>query len=83
MDYKSIAERIIDLKNADLEFRDRLVQNGQLGEGYNKEMEKLHNRNAKILNDIIDTIGYPTICKVGKDGYFGVTMPSISVKPCH
>jgi len=67
MDYKSIAARIIALKNADLELRDRLVQNGQLGEGYNEEMEKLHNMNAKILNDIIDTIGYPTIDKVGKE----------------
>jgi hypothetical protein len=67
MDYKSIAERIINLRNTDLEFRDRLVQKGQLGDGYNEEMEELHNRNAKILNDIIDTIGYPTIDKVGKE----------------
>lgn len=67
MDYKCIAERIIDLKNTDLELRDRLVQNGQLGEGYNEEMEKLHNRNAKILDNIIDTIGYPTVDKVGKE----------------
>lgn len=67
MDYKSIAERIIDLKNADFEVRDRLVQSGQLGAGYNEEMEKLHNRNANILNDIIETIGYPTIDKVGKE----------------
>ncbi|MCG8307584.1 MAG: hypothetical protein MI975_09355 [Cytophagales bacterium] len=66
MDYKGIAEKIIELKNADSELRDRLVQNGQLGEGYNEEMEKLHNRNAEILNEIIDTIGYPTIDKVGK-----------------
>lgn len=67
MDYTSIAERIIDLKNADLELRDRLIQSGQLGEGYNEEMEKMHNRNAKMLNDIIDTIGYPTIDKVGNE----------------
>ena len=38
MDYKSVAEKIIDLKNADLELRDKLGQNGQLFEGYNKEM---------------------------------------------
>jgi hypothetical protein len=67
MDYKSIAEKKIDLRNADLELRDRLVQNRQLGEGYNAEMEELHNRNAKILNDIINSIGYPTIDKVGKE----------------
>ncbi|MCG8391179.1 MAG: hypothetical protein MJA30_36850 [Cytophagales bacterium] len=67
MNYKDTAQRIIDLKNADLELRDRLVQNGQLGDGYNEEMAELHTKNAKILNDIIDTIGYPTIDKVGKE----------------
>ena len=67
MNYKDFAERIIELKNADLELRDRLVQNGQLGKGYNQEMKKLHNRNAEILYEIIDTIGYPTIDKVGKE----------------
>jgi hypothetical protein len=67
MDYKSIAEKIIDLKNADLALRNKLVQSGQLSEGYNEEMKELHNRNAKVLSDIIDTIGYPTIDKVGKE----------------
>lgn len=64
---KSIAEKIIKLKNADLTLRDRLVQSGQLSEGYNEEMKELHNKNAKILNKIIDIIGYPTIDKVGKE----------------
>lgn len=67
MDYKSIAEKIIDLKNADLVLRDKLVQNGQLSKGYNEEMKELHNRNAKTLNEIIDKIGYPTVDKVGKE----------------
>jgi hypothetical protein len=30
-------------------------------------MKELHINNAKILNNIIDTIGYPTIDKVGKE----------------
>lgn len=67
MDYKSIAEKIIELRNADLELRDKLVQKGELGEGYNEEMEALHNRNAEVLNEIIDAIGYPTIGKVGEE----------------
>ncbi|WP_282081423.1 DUF6624 domain-containing protein [Aquimarina algiphila] len=67
MDYKNIAKRIIELKNADLELRDKLIQTGQLDEGYNKEMEKLHNKNAEALDEIIDAIGYPTIDKVGKE----------------
>ncbi|KQT35607.1 hypothetical protein ASG22_00860 [Chryseobacterium sp. Leaf405] len=67
MDNKIIAEKIIELKNADLTLRDKLVQSGQLSEGYNEQMKELHNENAKILNDIIDAIGYPTIDKVGKE----------------
>ncbi len=66
MDYKSAAKSILDLKNSDLELREQLVQHGQLGDGYNQEMAILHNKNAKILNEIIDTIGYPTIDKVGE-----------------
>ncbi|MFD2589169.1 DUF6624 domain-containing protein [Croceitalea marina] len=67
MDYRGISKKIIELKNKDLELRDALIKDGQLGEDYNEEMEKLHNRNAEILNEIIDTIGYPTIDKVGKE----------------
>lgn len=43
-----------------------MIRNGQLGNGYHEEMENLHNRNAKELNDIIDTVGYPTMDKVGE-----------------
>ena len=67
MDNKRIAEKIIELKNADLTLRDKLVQSGQLSEGYNEQMKELHNENAKILNDIIEAFGYPTIDKVGKE----------------
>jgi hypothetical protein len=63
---KSIAKKIIDLKNADLAFRDKLIQNGEFEKGYNEEMEQLHNKNAQILDEIINQIGYPTIEKVGK-----------------
>jgi len=65
MKHKSIAELIIELKNADLTLRDKLVQSGLLSEGYNEEMMELHTKNAEILNGILDTIGYPTIDKVG------------------
>lgn len=67
MEYTKIAKEIIELQNADLELRDKLIQNGQLSDGYNKEMEALHNRHAEILNNIIDKIGYPTIDKVGRE----------------
>lgn len=67
MDFKSIAIKIIELKNADLELRNKLIQNGQLNNGYNEEMKELHNKNAEILDIIINEIGYPTKDKVGKE----------------
>lgn len=67
MNDEEIAEKIIGLKNADLALRDKLIESGALSDGYNEEMKELHNRNAKILNDIIDTVGYPTTDKVGKE----------------
>lgn len=67
MELKEIAEKIIELKNKDWALRNRLIQNGQLGNGYNPEMAKLHNQNAAILNGLIDLIGYPTVDKVGKE----------------
>jgi hypothetical protein len=67
MHYIRIAEKIIDLCRADLELRDRLIQNEQLGEGYHEEMAQLHNRNAEALDEILDTIGYPTIDQVGEE----------------
>jgi hypothetical protein len=67
MDYSKIAKEIIELQNADLDLRDKLIQNRQLSDGYNQEMEALHNRNAEILNNIVDKIGYPTVDKVGKE----------------
>ena len=67
MDYTSFAESIIRLKNKDLAFRDELIQKGQLGQGYHEAMEQLHNEHAMRLNEIIETIGYPTIDKVGEE----------------
>ncbi|WP_339716832.1 DUF6624 domain-containing protein [Cyclobacterium amurskyense] len=67
MNYHEIAEKIIELKNTDLEFREKLIESGKLGEGYNKEMAEIHNKNTKTLNEIINKIGYPTLDKVGKE----------------
>ena len=67
MNYSKIAKEIIELQNADLELRDKLIQNGELFDGYNKEMEALHIKNAKILDNIIEKHGFPMIEKVGRE----------------
>lgn len=67
MDYKVYTKLIINLKNADLALRDKLIQSGKLEQGYDKEMEQLHNSNAQALDKIIEAIGYPTTDKVGEE----------------
>ena len=67
MTNEEIAQLIITLKNKDLEFRNQLVETGELGNGYHHEMESIHNENADILNELIDKYGYPTEDKVGKE----------------
>ncbi|NQW30751.1 MAG: hypothetical protein HQ472_09605 [Ignavibacteria bacterium] len=61
------AKIIIDMCNADFELRERLLQQGKMSAGYNPEMEALHNRNADVLNNIIDETGFPTVSRVGND----------------
>ncbi|AZQ43279.1 DUF6624 domain-containing protein [Nonlabens ponticola] len=67
MKYPKLAKQIIDLKKADLAMRDRLIESSELNDGYNEQMEALHNVNADKLQDIIDEIGFPSIDKVGKE----------------
>jgi len=65
MNFSKIAKLIIELKDADLKFREKLIKEKKLSKGYNIEMEALHIKNAEKLNEIIDEIGFPTIEKVG------------------
>lgn len=67
MENKQLAAKIINLKNADLALRQRLVKTGELSDGYNEEMRALHNSNAAALQNIIAVFGYPIIAKVGKE----------------
>ena len=70
MNHKDIPEIIIKLQNADFELREKLILEGKLGEGYNREMQDFHNQNAEVLNEIIDIIGFPTVEKVGNQSAY-------------
>ena len=52
--YKEIAVAIIAMQEADLKLRDQLIKKGLLRDGYNEEMQKLHESNAQQLDKIID-----------------------------
>jgi len=66
MRHPDLAQQIINLQTADQQLRDRLARSGQLGQGYNEAMQRLHNQNATRLAHIIDDIGYPTVERVGE-----------------
>jgi hypothetical protein len=67
MDYDKISNKIIGLKNKDDKLRAELIRKRALSNGYNQEMEALHNSNAKELNQIMEKIGFPTSDKVGEE----------------
>ena len=53
---------------ADLKMRASILEDGGLYDGYSKEMEKLHIRNAEKLKTIIDENRWPGRSLVGKEG---------------
>jgi len=65
--YSEFAKKILELQKRDLELRELLIKKRTLSEGYHQEMEAVHLQNAKQLNEIIKTIGFPTIEAVGKE----------------
>ena len=67
MKYQLIAAEIIKMKNYDLQIRQRLIDEGKLFNGYNKEMEEVHIINADKLEKIISEIGWPSKNEVGKE----------------
>lgn len=69
MKYKDFAEQILALQKSDLQLRERLVAEGRLGDGYDPEMQLLHQQNAASLEDIMDAIGFPSIAKVGDEAH--------------
>lgn len=64
---EEISQMILRLKEKDVRLRAKLIKNGTLSNGYNQEMEAVHDSNAKELNQIMDIIGFPTSDKVGEE----------------
>ncbi len=74
MDYEALAKIIIGLKDEDLQLRQKLVENQELFQTYHSEMEAMHKRNTQLLDQIINTIGYPSIEKVGEEAHSAAWM---------
>jgi len=59
---------IISMKDEDFEMRKSILEDGSLYDGYSKEMEALHIRNAENLKIIIDKHGWPGRSLIGMEG---------------
>jgi hypothetical protein len=61
-----IAKELIEMAQHDLQVRDKLLKEGKLSAGYNPEMQCVHKKNAARLEEIINTMGYPTRSILGQ-----------------
>ncbi|MFN3943849.1 MAG: DUF6624 domain-containing protein [Allosphingosinicella sp.] len=60
--------RLLDMAARDLALRERLAADGSLFDGYNPDMQTVHEENAAALQEIVAESGWPTAATVGTDG---------------
>ena len=65
---ESWRSQLIAAARRDLETRTRLVQTGELFDGYNAEMEAVHLENAALLERVFDAMGWPGRSRLTDDG---------------
>jgi hypothetical protein len=65
---EELLAQLENLKQHDIETRNKLLDEGRLYGAYDEEMQKVHRENAEALNEIIEAEGWPGISKVGIDG---------------
>jgi len=59
---------LIAAAHRDMETRRRLAASGELFNGYNPEMESVHDENAALLTRVFDDVGWPGRRDYGDDG---------------
>lgn len=68
MSREDLRRELVEMAALDLEVRDDLIGRGVLNDGYHREMEDIHVRNASRLRKILAECGWPTPKLVGDDG---------------
>ena len=66
--HPDLRDELLRLERLDQTTRDRLAASGELFGGYAPEMEAVHLSNARQLEAMIETVGWPGRRVVGEDG---------------
>lgn len=65
---EKLRRRLVKMAEEDRHVRQSLADRGLLFEGYHPDMRRVHERNARSLEEILDDHGWPTAETVGDDG---------------
>ena len=65
---QQLLDELLAMAKRDSEMRARLLAAGKLYGDYAEEMQRVHKENAKRLDEIVDTYGWPGIALVGLEG---------------
>lgn len=63
-----LEQLLLSLEQADKDTRTRLLSDGTLFDGYAPEMERVHSKNAGLLEAVLDEHGWPGVSLVGEAG---------------
>ncbi len=66
-DIDIVSQKLLNMLKTDELLRKSLLMSGTLNDDYDKEIEKLHIKNSKELEEIIDTYGFPTNDQYAKE----------------
>lgn len=64
----TLRTELLAMQAADLSLRERLLQEGRLNDGYDREMAAVHTRHATRMREILAQYAWPTRTLVGVDG---------------
>jgi hypothetical protein len=65
---KELLAQLDNLKQRNIETREKLLEEGRLYGTYDEEMQHIHKENAQALDEIISIHGWPGVSKVGLEG---------------
>lgn len=65
---EALRQELLAMRDEDLRVRQELADAGQLGQGYNPQMEAVHRRNAARLREIVAEHGWPGRAVASDDG---------------